>query len=221
MYLICNIFYRYILLLYVSMSRIRVILLSVFLFFTAVVFSQPKRIVLKFKQNTPNIVLNTFMYNNIRNSENPISKSIEKFNVISSKQLFNKFTGKLNLKDNESYGIDRIFILETNTEKISDFITEVKQNLFVEYVKEVSTLKLESFTPNDTYYANQYYLNKTNVPQVWDSQQGGDALVGIIDSGMDFLHPDLQQSYYINTGEFGNGKENNGIDDDNDGFVDN
>lgn len=203
------------------MSRIRVILLSVFLFFNAVVFSQPKRIVLKFKQNTPIIVLDAFTSNNIRNSQNPISKSIEKFNVNSSEQLFNKFISKLNLKNNDAYGIDRIFILNVSTNKIADLISEIKQNEFVEYVKEVSPFKLESFTPNDPYYANQYYLNRINIPQVWDSQQGGDAVVGIIDSGLDFLHPDLQQSYFINTGEFGNGKETNGIDDDNDGFVDN
>ena len=85
----------------------------------------------------------------------------------------------------------------------------------------IDTVKLESFTPNDTYYSNQYYLQSINISPVWDSQQGTNALVGIIDSGIDFLHPDLQQSYFINMGEYGNGKENNGIDDDGDGYIDN
>lgn len=45
-------------------------------------------------------------------------------------------------------------------------------------------------------------------------------LIGVIDSGLDFDHPDLQTSYKINYGEYGNGKQSNGIDDDANGFVD-
>ncbi len=198
----------------------RLILLLLLLSAASSVFSQSVRVVLKFNQNTPETVLSDFKNNNIRNSRNPLLKSIEKYNIIASAQLFDKFVSKLNLKNNENFGLDKIFILTANTQKVNDFISEVSQNKYVEYINVINDLKLESLTPNDTYFPNQYYLNMVNVPPVWDSQQGG-ALVGIIDSGMDFLHPDLQQSYFINNGEYGNGKENNGIDDDNDGFIDN
>ena len=44
--------------------------------------------------------------------------------------------------------------------------------------------------------------------------------VGVIDTGIDDAHPDLANNIALNSGEFGNGKESNGIDDDGNGFVD-
>ena len=198
----------------------KLILLLLLLSAASFSFPQSVRVVIKFNQNTPEAVLNDFVNNNLRNSRNPLLKSIEKYNIIASAQLFDKFVTKLNLKNNENFSLDKIFILTANTQKVNSFVSEVQKNKYVEYINEINELKLESITPNDTYFPNQYYLNMINVPPVWDSRQGG-VLVGIIDSGMDFLHPDLQQNYFINTGEYGSGKETNGIDDDNDGFIDN
>ena len=45
-------------------------------------------------------------------------------------------------------------------------------------------------------------------------------VVAVIDSGVDFSHPDLADRAWKNPGESGGGKETNGIDDDNNGFVD-
>ncbi|MFA7362021.1 MAG: S8 family serine peptidase [Candidatus Kapaibacterium sp.] len=190
------------------------------LFASASAFPQSAKIVLKFKQNTPESVLSDFKNGNLRNSRNPLLKAIEKYNVITSNRLFDNYINNSKLINSDSFGLERIFLLEANTRKVSELISEISQNKYVEYIHELRAHKLESVTPNDTYFSNQYYLNMINVPPVWDSQQGG-ALVGIIDSGMDFLHPDLQQSYYINSGEYGSGKESNGIDDDIDGFIDN
>jgi subtilisin family serine protease len=45
-------------------------------------------------------------------------------------------------------------------------------------------------------------------------------VVGIIDSGIDINHPDLQANIWTNPGESGGGKESNGIDDDGNGRID-
>ncbi len=44
--------------------------------------------------------------------------------------------------------------------------------------------------------------------------------VAVIDSGVDFAHPDLADRAWKNPGESGSGKETNGIDDDANGYVD-
>lgn len=199
------------------MVRLKLILLSIFILVSVSSFSQPQRIVIKLKQNTPKNVLNDFAQNTLKN--NSLSKIIDRYDIFNSEQLFKKYAAKL--KPDNISGLDRIFILQTNTNSINECLNMLKSNVYVEYAKTIDKLKLESFTPNDTYYPNQYYLQSINVAPVWDTQQGTNALVGIIDSGIDFLHPDLQQSYFINTGEYGNGKENNGIDDDGDGYIDN
>lgn len=198
----------------------KILILLLFLLSSHSVNAQPKRIAVKFKPETPANILSDFTNNNLRNSRNSLLKSIEKYEVFSSAQLFSKYISNLNLKNESDFGLTRIFILESNSSEVSQFINDVKINRYVEYAKEITSLKLESFTPNDPYSSSQYYLNLVNIPPVWDKRKGG-VLVGIIDSGIDFLHPDLKQSYYINPGEYGSGKENNGIDDDNDGFIDN
>src|SRR5829696_2577851 len=45
-------------------------------------------------------------------------------------------------------------------------------------------------------------------------------VVAVIDSGVDFDHPDLADRAWVNPGESGSGKETNGIDDDGNGYVD-
>lgn len=44
--------------------------------------------------------------------------------------------------------------------------------------------------------------------------------VAIIDTGVDYTHPDLKDNIWANPGESGGGKETNGLDDDGNGFVD-
>ncbi|HRE81928.1 MAG TPA: S8 family serine peptidase, partial [Opitutaceae bacterium] len=45
-------------------------------------------------------------------------------------------------------------------------------------------------------------------------------VVGVIDSGVKWDHPDLAANMWRNPGESGNGRETNGIDDDGNGYID-
>jgi subtilisin family serine protease len=63
-------------------------------------------------------------------------------------------------------------------------------------------------------------------PEVWAQGLTGDGIVvAVIDSGTDYNHPDLTGNIWSNNGENGvdaqgRNKANNGLDDDNNGFVD-
>ena len=73
------------------------------------------------------------------------------------------------------------------------------------------------WSPNDPNLANQPHYDAINMAGAWDLEKGDkDVVVQVLDTGIDMDHPDLQQNIWRNPGEICN----NGIDDDNNGFVD-
>ncbi len=90
----------------------------------------------------------------------------------------------------------------------------------IEYIQRALTYQM-NFVPDDSLVSQQWALSKIQAFDAWDKTQGADSvLIGMIDTGIDYFHPDLQNKIWRNSGETGNGKETNGIDDDNNGFVD-
>ena len=80
--------------------------------------------------------------------------------------------------------------------------------------------------PNDPRFGDQWNMNNSNDadidgPEAWVTQTGSnDVLVAVIDTGVDYDHEDLKEQMWVNPGESGNGKERNGVDDDNNGYKD-
>ncbi len=78
--------------------------------------------------------------------------------------------------------------------------------------------------PNDPLYSQQWHLTAINAPQAWAYLEslglpaGGrrDIVVAVIDTGVDYNHPDLAANLWTNSREVAG----NGVDDDGNGFVD-
>ena len=78
--------------------------------------------------------------------------------------------------------------------------------------------------PNDTRFRELWGLKNAessidiNVDKAWEISTGNDStIVGVIDTGIDYRHPDLKENMWINQKEL-NGRS--GIDDDKNGFID-
>jgi thermitase len=119
--------------------------------------------------------------------------------------------------------------LETKDSVISNLIT----NDVVEYVEPNYVYSINK-TPNDPNLENLWgikNLGQTDssgspgvigidieAEKAWDIETGSDkVIVAVIDTGIDYNHPDLKENMWTNNLEL-NGKPN--VDDDNNGFVD-
>ena len=110
-----------------------------------------------------------------------------------------------------------IYIVNYNSVKnIEEAVNEIYNTGEVEYAQPKYIHKV-AFTPNDPSIGSQYFLNKIQAPAGWDIQQGDtNVVIGIVDSGTDWDHPDLAANIKNNYAD-----PINGIDDDADGFIDN
>ncbi|HOD55476.1 MAG TPA: S8 family serine peptidase, partial [Candidatus Cloacimonadota bacterium] len=119
---------------------------------------------------------------------------------IEVKQLFNIF--KLRLAH------------DTDLKKV---IAELKEDPSIEYAELNYYFYTMDVQTNDPLTNTQWYLNAVNAPQAWEITTGYNTQkIAIIDTGVDWTHPDLMNKIWLNTQEI----PDNGIDDDNNGFVD-
>lgn len=84
-------------------------------------------------------------------------------------------------------------------------------------------------TPNDARYVSgfQWFFATVQAPDAWDVTHGDDSvIIGIVDTGVDWNHPDLSDNIWINPGEDINGDsvitgaDWNAADDDSNGYRD-
>lgn len=70
----------------------------------------------------------------------------------------------------------------------------------------LATQKAAKFTPNDPLFPEQWHLKNmaqlggalwadANIPSVWDTYSGAGIIIGIIDGGLEYTHPDIQPNY--------------------------
>src|SRR5699024_531344 len=79
--------------------------------------------------------------------------------------------------------------------------------------------KALSSAPNDPLYSEQANITQTNIHKVWENYTtgSGEQIIAILDTGIDYNHPDLAANIWINEAEL-NGVS--GFDDDGNGYVD-
>src|SRR5215469_540355 len=124
--------------------------------------------------------------------------------------------------------ISRTYILELDPAaqpNQGNILQALRADSNVEFA-EPDHLASTTFTPNDPYFSSygswgQPYddlwgIKKIGAPAAWDTTAGAGIIVAVIDTGIDYNHPDIAANMWTNPGEI----PNNGIDDDNNGYVD-
>ena len=111
---------------------------------------------------------------------------------------------------------------------ISDAYNIWQTDSGIEFLEPNYIFEANQSIPDDERFSNMWALNNTgqtggtidadiDAPEAWRFQTSSrDVVIGVIDSGIDYTHPDLADNIWTNPGEI----PGNGIDDDGNGFVD-
>ncbi|WP_043581898.1 S8 family serine peptidase [Acetivibrio clariflavus] len=159
-----------------------------------------------------------------------------KYKNTGNKQKFSnsiKNNSKLSkLKKKKSIEAKRIEIYELDDSNyFDDVVKELKKDNMVEYVQEDLRLSIFEY-PEDPKFPDQWALE--NVGQAiegikgiagvdigalaaWDKTKGSsEVVIGVLDTGIDIYNEDLRDAIFVNENEI----PGNGIDDDNNGYID-
>jgi len=102
---------------------------------------------------------------------------------------------------------------------VKEAIRQYQNDPNVEYA-EPNYLIRKAAIPDDPLFPSQWNLTQISAPRAWDTFTGSNAtdskIIAVLDTGIDYTHPDLIANLWINPGEI-NG---NDLDDDGNGIVD-
>lgn len=122
-----------------------------------------------------------------------------------------------------SFKVIKLKFKPNNIDKQS-LIKNLKHHPNVSFVQanHLTSYRNNPKTPNDLLFSNQWNMPLIDAPQAWNYTTGGltansdTIVIAIIDNGFDLQHEDIKDNFWYNHSEI----PNDGIDNDNNGFVD-
>ena len=194
----------------------------------------PNQIIVKFKSSTTDTIGNHISTQDnvgLMNLSSGLTQLNRQYRVKKISPLIKNFQDRINrpynftqpnkhaLKAHDTK-LDHIYKIELDLQAgqtIEDAIEAFKHNPDIEYAEPDYYVTIDS-EPNDPMNFAQWSLRKIEAQKAWDIYTGNPkTVVAVIDTGVDYNHPDLHNNMWINEFE-SNGVE--GIDDDNNGYVD-
>ncbi|WP_081990581.1 S8 family serine peptidase [Sporocytophaga myxococcoides] len=183
----------------------------------------------KILRNTINVKLKPGIYDSIRtgklNLEPELKKILKQAGIREVKALFSDLDIQPDHKRKFSSGIERLHRIHYSADySIEDMIDLLMRTGYVEYAEPVFVEEM-LYLPNDPKaqpYINQndtslFYLSRIKAYEAWDIHKGDtNTVIGIIDTGVRPTHEDLKDNIKYNWND-----PIDGVDNDNDGYIDN
>ncbi len=191
-----------------------------------------RQIIIKLKDDSLLGAPSSVDLTNARKPAMPI-QGIKMIKRLSSKRTSNKFNAaKLQGKSTKLQDKSMWLVVEPTAENAdrNALIKTLINTEGVEFAVPDGIMRAVD-VPDDPRYSEQWGLDNSgqfggledidiDAPQAWDITTGSDeVVVAVIDTGIQYNHPDLIDNMWVNPGEAGE-LANNGIDDDGNGYID-
>lgn len=145
--------------------------------------------------------------------QSPLLKSSVNTDLPDNRITFKKPIRRSSQKNQFNSWLKVVIPFENDQVKLDSLLDEG----VIDYYEPIRALKISQIV-NDSLIQQQWYLETIKAREAWQITTGSqDIIIGVIDTGIDYTHPDLKGSLWINNAEK-NGIS--GIDDDNNGFID-
>ena len=148
-------------------------------------------------------------------AKSPLQKLHDRMGVRSVYRLFPHLTHP---KSNPN--LERIYLLrfqipvDLHTIKAGYAAHPLIEAVEFNYVRQTQASEI---IPNDPRFEEQWNLSLIDMPGAWAIEKGNpEVIIAVVDTGFDYTHEDLASQTWINVDEI----PNNGIDDDNNGYID-
>ena len=132
---------------------------------------------------------------------------------------------RLSIRSKECPGLTLVKLPENL--KVKDALPKLRGKGEFLYVEPNYKIKFLSTFPNDLRFGELWAMHNTgqfdgimdadiDAPEAWDIITDSNVIVAVIDTGVDYTHPDSAANMWINAAEI----PGNGIDDDGNGYID-
>ncbi len=123
---------------------------------------------------------------------------------------------------------DTLVVATTPGADLAAQVRDLNASSLVEYAELDERLQATALFPNDTSISDLWGMHNVgqaggtidadiDAPEAWELYTGSsEVVIAVIDSGIDYTHPDLIDNLWINPGEI----PGNSIDDDGNGYID-
>lgn len=120
---------------------------------------------------------------------------------------------------------NKIELWQISELSVEEVVQRYQNDSRISYIEPNYLLHLTDMVPDDPSFPELWGLHQTadeavdadiDAAEAWTLETGSDVIVAVLDTGVDYAHEDLAANMWVNPNEI----PDNGLDDDNNGYID-